>query len=111
MTSFLVQLLSSNKHTSDNYATWKSNINTILVIDDLQFILIEEYLPIPSLNANRNVRDAYDRRIMAYEKARACILASISDVLDKKHECMSIAKKIMETLCGMFGQPSFSPKA
>ena len=36
------------------------------------------------------------------------ILASISDVLAKKHDVMGTAKEIMESLKGMFGQPSFS---
>ena len=36
------------------------------------------------------------------------ILASISDVLAKKHDARGTAKEIMESLKGMFGQPSFS---
>ena len=36
------------------------------------------------------------------------ILANISDVLAKKHDVMGTAKEIMESLKGMFGQPSFS---
>ncbi|XP_038880329.1 uncharacterized protein LOC120071969 [Benincasa hispida] len=100
---FFVQLLASDKLTGDNYATWKLKLNTILVIDDLQCILTKECPPIPSSNANRNVRDAYDRWIRANEKACAYILASISDVLAKKHESMSIARGIMESLHRMFG--------
>ena len=61
MTSSIVKLLAFEKLNSDNYGTWKSNLNTILVIDDLKFVLIEEYPPNLSSNANRTVRDAYDR--------------------------------------------------
>ncbi|XP_038882242.1 uncharacterized protein LOC120073466 [Benincasa hispida] len=108
MTSLLVQLLASNSLTGDNYATWKSSLNTILVIDDLKFVLTKECPLIPTSNANRIVRDAYDRWTKVNEKARVYILANISDVLAKKHESMSTSKEIMESLRGMFGQPSFS---
>ncbi|XP_038896500.1 uncharacterized protein LOC120084752 [Benincasa hispida] len=40
------------------------------------------------------------------EKARAYILASLNDVLDKKHEPMINTREITESLWGMFGQPS-----
>ena len=43
------------KLNGDNYATWKSNLNTILVIDDLRFVLTEECPPNPNSNANRTV--------------------------------------------------------
>ncbi|XP_038885834.1 uncharacterized protein LOC120076130 [Benincasa hispida] len=108
MTSSLIQLLAFDKLIGNNYATWKTNLNTILVIDDLQFILTEECPPIPSSNANRTVRDAYNRWIRVNDKVHAYILANISDVLAKKHESMGTTKKIMEFLRGMFGQPSFS---
>ena len=108
MTNSIVQLLASEKLNGDNYTTWKSNLNTILVIDDLKFVLTEECPPNPNSNANRTARDAYDRWIKANDKARVYILASISDVLAKKHDVMGTAKEIMESLKGMFGQPSFS---
>ncbi|XP_038895766.1 uncharacterized protein LOC120083930 [Benincasa hispida] len=68
MTSSLVQLLAFEKLNGDNYAAWKSNLNMILVMDDL----------------------------------------SIYDVLAKKHDVVRTAKEIMESLRGMFAQPSFS---
>ena len=108
MTNSIVQLLASEKLNGDNYTTWKSNLNTILVIDDLKFVLTEECPPNPNSNANRTARDAYDRWIKANDKARVYILASISDVLAKKHDVMGTAKEIMESLKGMFGQPFFS---
>ncbi|XP_038889378.1 uncharacterized protein LOC120079297 [Benincasa hispida] len=64
--------------------------------------------PVPGSKENRIVRDAYDKWIRANEKVYAYILASISDVLAKKHESISTAMQIMESLRGMFGQLSFS---
>ena len=94
MTNSIVQLLASEKLNGDNYATWKSNLNTILVIDDLRFVLTEECPPNPSSNANRTVRDAYDKWTKANDKDREYILASLSDVLAKKHDVIDIAKEI-----------------
>ena len=108
MTNSIVQLLASEKLNGDNYTTWKSNLNTILVIDDLRFVLTKECSRNPSSNATRTVRDAYDRWIKENDKARVYILANIFDVLAKKHDVMGTAKEIMESLKGMFGQPSFS---
>ncbi|KAA0041460.1 gag/pol protein [Cucumis melo var. makuwa] len=108
MNSSIVQLLSSEKLNGDNYAAWKSNLNTILVVDDLRFVLTEECPETPTSNANRGSRKAYDRWIKANEKARVYILASMSDVLAKKHESLATAKEIMNSLKGMFGQPKWS---
>ena len=78
----------------------------ILVIHDLHFVLIEECPQTPATNANRNVREAFDWWIKANDKARVHILASMSDVLAKKHESLIIAKEILDSLKDMFGQPS-----
>ena len=106
MSTSIVQL-ASEKLNGDNYGTWKSNLNTILVIDNLRFVLTEE-CPVPAQNANRTVRDVHDRWTKANEKAKVYILASISDILSKKHEKMVTAKEIMDSLQALFGQPSSS---
>ncbi|KAA0056365.1 gag/pol protein [Cucumis melo var. makuwa] len=93
MNSSIVQLLASEKLNGDNYATWKSNLNTILVADDLRFVLTEECPQTLASNANRASRKAYDRWIKANEKARVYILASMSDVLAKKHESLDKGKE------------------
>ena len=61
MTGVVINLLSANKLTGENYTTWNDTINIVLVIDDLKFILIGECPQIPTPNASRNVRDAYKR--------------------------------------------------
>ena len=61
MNNSIVQLLASKKLNSDNYATWKSNLNTILVVDVLRFVLTEKRPQTPTSNANPNVREAYDQ--------------------------------------------------
>ncbi|KAA0051181.1 gag/pol protein [Cucumis melo var. makuwa] len=108
MNSSLVQLLASEKLNGDNYATWKSNLNTILVVDDLRFILTEECPQTLASNTNRASRETYDRWIKENEKTHVYILSSMSDVLTKKHESLATAKEIMDSLKGMFGQPEWS---
>ncbi|TYK29762.1 gag/pol protein [Cucumis melo var. makuwa] len=105
MNSSIVQLLASEKLNGDNYAAWKSNLNTILDVGDLRFVLTGKCPQTPASNANRTSRKAYDRWIKANEKARVYILASMSDVLAKKHKSLATAKEIMDSLKGMFGQP------
>ncbi|KAA0042102.1 gag/pol protein [Cucumis melo var. makuwa] len=81
MNSEIVQLLASEKLNGDNYVAWKSNINMILVVDDLRFVLTEECPQTLSSNANQTSREAYDRWEKANEKAYVYILASMTDVL------------------------------
>ncbi|KAA0051407.1 gag/pol protein [Cucumis melo var. makuwa] len=63
----------------------------ILVIADLRFVLMEECSPFPTQNASQSVRDAYDCWTKTNDKARVYILASMSDILSKKHEIMVTA--------------------
>ncbi|XP_038875084.1 uncharacterized protein LOC120067613 [Benincasa hispida] len=108
MSNSILQLLASDKFNGEGYSNWKSNINTILVVVDLRFVLMKECHLIPNTTANRNVRDIYDQWVMANEKSRAYILASIFDVLNKKYEVMPTTCEIMVSLQEMFGQPSSS---
>ncbi|KAA0041242.1 gag/pol protein [Cucumis melo var. makuwa] len=85
-------------------------MNMILVIADLRFVLMEECPPFPTKYASQSVRDAYDRWTKANDKARLHILASMSDILSKKHEIMVTVRQIMDYLREMFGQPSIQIK-
>ena len=68
ISSSIVKLLASEKLNDDNYATRKSNLNTILANDDLRFVLIEECPLNLSSNANRTVWDAYDKKSKGKDK-------------------------------------------
>ena len=80
----------------------------ILVVDDLRFVLTQECPQSTTFNANRTSRKAYDRWVKANEKVYVYILASMTDVLAKKHESLITAKEIMDALKAMFGQPEWS---
>ncbi|XP_038887089.1 uncharacterized protein LOC120077266 [Benincasa hispida] len=105
MSKAILKLLNADKLNDDNYTSWKNTINTLLIIDDLRFVLVEECLQVPTVEAFENVHDAYDRRVKANEKAWEYILARLSEILAKKHETMVIAHEIMDSLREMLGQP------
>ena len=51
MASSLISIMAGEKLTGENYKTWKNNINTILVVDDMKFVLTEECPQEPAANA------------------------------------------------------------
>ena len=59
MVSPIMQILSNEKLTRDNYVKWKSNMNAVLVCEDLKFILMEEYPPEPARNTSQAIRDKF----------------------------------------------------
>ncbi|KAA0052221.1 gag/pol protein [Cucumis melo var. makuwa] len=108
MNSSIVQLLGFKKLNGDNYAAWKSNLHTLLVVDDLRFVLTEECPKTSAFNTNQTSQEAYDRWVNANEKACVYILASMSDVLTRKNESLAMTKEIMDALRAMFRQPKGS---
>jgi hypothetical protein len=106
MVSPIISILSNDKLTGENFVKWKSNMNAILVCEDLKFVLTEECPPEPARNAGQAVRDAHQKWVKANEKARCYLLAGMSEVLAAKHEPMATAYEMLQSLQGMFGQPS-----
>ena len=106
MVSPIISILANDKLTGENYVKWKSNMNAILVCEDLKFVLTEDCPPEPARNAGQAVRDAHQKWVAANEKARCYLLAGMSEVLAAKHEPMATASLMLESLQGMFGQPS-----
>ncbi|EXB73692.1 hypothetical protein L484_026855 [Morus notabilis] len=81
-------------------------MNILLVCEDYKFVLVEECPQVPTANASKTAREPYDCWIKANNKAKCFMLASMCDVLRKKHEEMETAYEIMESLKAMFGAPS-----
>ncbi|KAG6538132.1 hypothetical protein ZIOFF_003243 [Zingiber officinale] len=99
----IMSLLANNTLTGENFPKWKSNINIMLVSENNRFVLTEECPPVPPANAARAVRELYDRWIASNNKAKAYMLASMSDALRSKMEPKECAFEIMESLQEMFG--------
>ena len=100
----IIGLLANEKLSGDNFVKWKSNINIVLICENQKFVLTKECPPEPPANASRTVRERYDSWIHSNNKARCYMLASMNDVLRKKHEDMETAYEIWESLQAMFGQ-------
>lgn len=61
MSSSIIILLKKETLTNENYAMWKSNLNMILVNNDLHFVLMEKCPPSPTRNAFQIASNAYER--------------------------------------------------
>ena len=92
----IIALLANEKLNGDNFVKWKSNINIVLICENQKFVLTEECPPEPPANASRTVRDRYDSWIHSNNKARCYMLASMNNVLRKKHEDMETAYEIWD---------------
>ncbi|XP_038890109.1 uncharacterized protein LOC120079789 [Benincasa hispida] len=64
---------------------------------------MEDFPLIPPPNASRNVQESYEKWT-GEQEGQTYILASLNNVLAKKHELIITAHEIMESLRGMFGQ-------
>ncbi|XP_038896455.1 uncharacterized protein LOC120084715 [Benincasa hispida] len=106
MDTVTLSLPAADKLTDENYARWKNNTNTILIINDFRFVLTKEHPSIPPSTAAQNVRKAYERWTRTNEKAQAYILASLNEFLAKKHKPMITSREIIESLREIFEQPS-----
>ena len=97
-TSATLNMLGTDKLNSNNYASWKNTINTVLIIDDLWFVVVEKCPQVPVANAIKNIWEAHEHWVKANEKVQAYILASLSEVLAKETWINVTAHEIMDSL-------------
>ncbi|XP_062108444.1 uncharacterized protein LOC133819259 [Humulus lupulus] len=102
----IISLLSKELLTSENFMKWKSNINIVLIGDNSKFVMTEAEPDFPRENASKAVREKYDRWTASNNKAKAYMLASMSEMLRTKMEDIETAYDIMEQLQEMFGHKS-----
>ena len=102
----IISLLAHEKLSGDNFVKWNSNINIVLICENQKFVLTQECPLEPPSNASRIVQERYDSWIHSNNKARCYMLASMNDVLKKKHEDMETTYEIWESPQDMFGQQS-----
>ena len=106
MANPIVALLSRTVLTGENFQKWKSDLNIVLMSENMRFILTDPCPPVPAANATRAVRNSYDQWISANNRAIGYMLASMSDTLRSKMERMDTAVEILEALHEMFGKQS-----
>ena len=104
MSNPIIALLSKDVLTGDNFQKWKSNLNIVLVGENIRYILNVPKPLIPNNNATRQVKAEFDQWVASNNKAIAYMLASMSDVLRAKFENQESVVEILDSLQEMFGQ-------
>ena len=104
MTNPIIALLSKDDLTGDNFQKWKSNLNIMLVVENIRYVLNVPKPPLPNNTATRQVKAEFDQWVASNNKAIAYMLANISDVLRAKFENQESAVKILDSLQEIFGQ-------
>ena len=98
MSNPIIALLSKDVLTGDNFQKWKSNLNIVLVGENIRYVLNVPKPPIPNNNATRQVKAKFDQWVASNNKAIAYMLASMSDVLRAKFENQESAMELLDSL-------------
>lgn len=106
----LTIILSQNKLTGENYIDWKRNLFIVLTAENYKYVLTQPCPPVPADDAHRNQRRLYEKWQKANEMAKCYILASISNILQTKHQNLETATEIIDSLQQMFGQSTRSAR-
>ncbi|KAF5176134.1 hypothetical protein FRX31_034279 [Thalictrum thalictroides] len=100
----LASILKDNKLSGPNYVDWKRNLNIVLTADNYKYVLTTPCPAVPPANANARQREEYEKWQKANEMSKCYILASMSNVLQHRHQNFATATEIMENLQEMFGE-------
>ena len=106
MSNPIISLLSKELLTGENFPKWKSNINIVLIGENSKFVMTEVCPDVPGDLSSKESREKYKCWLAANNKAKAYMLASMSDTLRTKLEDVETAYEIMEQLHKMFGHKS-----
>ena len=98
MSNPIIALLSKDVLTGDNFQKWKSNLNIVLVGENIRYILNVPKPLVHNNNATRQVKDEHDQWVASNNKAIAYMLASMYDVSRAKFENQESAVEILDSL-------------
>ena len=98
MSNPIIALSSKDVLTGDNFQKWKSNLNIVLVGENIKYILSVPRPPLPNNTAAHHDKDVYDHQVASNNKAIAYMLASMSDVLRAKFENHDSTVEILDSL-------------
>ena len=98
-------ILKENKLTGPNYVDWKRNLNIVLTAEEYKYVLTE---PCPEIgeDSTDQEREAEKAWKKADGMAKCYMLASMSSVLQSKHENMPTAYDMDVSLRTMFADKS-----
>ena len=98
MSNPIIALLSKDVLTGDNFQKWKSNLNIVLVRENIRFVLNVPKPLVPNNTTTRQVNAEFDQWVASNNKAIAYMLASMSDVLRAKFENQESVVEILDSL-------------
>ena len=108
MSNSIIALLSKDILTGKNFQKWKSNLNILLVGENIRYILNIPRPPPPNNNATCLVREEYDHWVAYNNKVITYMLATMSDVLRAKFEAKKMVVEILDSLQEIFAQKNAS---
>ncbi|XP_062080624.1 uncharacterized protein LOC133785397 [Humulus lupulus] len=103
MSNPIISILSKELLTRENFPKWKSNINIVLIGENSMFVMTEVFPGVLGDLSSKESREKYERWLVANNKAKAYMLASMSNTLRTKLEDVETAYEIMKQLQEMFG--------
>ncbi|XP_052193865.1 uncharacterized protein LOC127802198 [Diospyros lotus] len=101
----LAMILKDSKLDGGNYVDWKRKLNIVLTAEGYKYVLTDP-CPVIGRNSTDEERQAEAEWKQADEMARCYMLASMSDVLQSKHEHTPTAYDIDLSLRTMFADKS-----
>lgn len=104
MDLYTMQYLYSFDTYLPNYVDWKRNLTIVLTAEKLNHVLTTDPPALPGVNATYEQREAARKWHEADDVAKCYILASVTNVLQKQHGGVLIAKDMMVNLKEMFGE-------
>ena len=98
MSNPIIALLSKDVLIGDNFQKWESNLNIVLVRENIKYILNVPKPPVPNNTATHQVKAEFDQWVASNNKAIAYMLARMFDVLRAKFENQETAVEILDLL-------------
>ncbi|XP_062109659.1 uncharacterized protein LOC133821268 [Humulus lupulus] len=102
MSNLIISLLSKQLLTGENFPKWKSNINIVLIDDNSRFVMTEVCPDFHGDLSSKESREKYKCWLADNNKAKAYMLASMSNTLRTKLEDIETTYEFMERLHEMF---------
>ena len=99
----LALILSNNRLDGTNCVSWKRNLNIVLTYKGIIWVTLEPLHVAPTESLTPEKRVDYEAWRKDDEKARMYILASLNEVLQSRHQSMSISSAMLLSLQEMFG--------
>ncbi|XP_031396976.1 uncharacterized protein LOC116207968 [Punica granatum] len=99
-------ILSDNRLTGPNFSDWLRNLNNVLNMEALGYILETQEIELPSGDATSDQQDAYDQWSIDDTKVRYYMFASLSNELQKQHENIKSSREILKNLRKLYGENS-----